>query len=356
MFKLYSSAPESWPTLLNQLSGIILEQAASYPSSPQTPLYLELLKRAADQETRAKWKASSPSSVIDYLAKRDLWRNLRRVYVALVPNSPSLPALITLTFLPFKSPTSSPTGDNSLATFISQILTLPSTQFPVSSPLVGKLLPFETLLLHLESRTLSTAHPHPDEATENLLLNLLIVESKFKFVEAFKKGDLIRAFLAAVASLIGSLGVGGVRKGKKREFATIEGTEPTNKMDVDTAETGPSNAVTRGSTSASSSIGSLILPLLPIVLTASNRYSNNTRPSLALFLTNLLTYLPNHRDRILNAIIFPNSSGAGERSNGLLRELYRTFLRSTTFGTLIAQSPTNVLSALKDHEEPIGRV
>lgn len=63
---------------------------------------------------------------------------------------------------------------------------------------------------------------------------------------------------------------------------------------------------------------------LVAVLALSNRHAADSRPRLAAFLVALLAAFPLQRDAILNTVLF----GVGERGGGLLREVWRSQVRS----------------------------
>ena len=90
---------------------------------------------------------------------------------------------------------------------------------------------------------------------------------------------------------------------------------------------------------------------LTAILALSTRFSASTRPALAAFLVSLLSSFPLRREDILNTIIFA-SSAAGERGGGLLRELWRGYVRSSTLGKQLNSSErdrtSSVLGCLSD--------
>ena len=86
-------------------------------------------------------------------------------------------------------------------------------------------------------------------------------------------------------------------------------------------------------------------PHLISLLTLSTRFSASTRPALCAFLVSLLHSWHSKRDEVLNTIMYgPSSStsAAGERGGGLLREIWRGYVRAGALGKLLG-------SGDKDH-------
>lgn len=74
------------------------------------------------------------------------------------------------------------------------------------------------------------------------------------------------------------------------------------------------------------------------LLTLSTRYSASTRPALAAFLVSLLSSFPLRREEIVNTVMFGISSSSGsseQRGGGLLREIWRGYVRSGSLAKLL---------------------
>ena len=85
------------------------------------------------------------------------------------------------------------------------------------------------------------------------------------------------------------------------------------------------------------------------LLALSTRYPTSTRLPLASYLCSLLAILPpTSKDSLLNTLLYAPAA------SGLLRELYRTFLRTGPLGKLLAQAKreksTVVMAALSDQQ------
>lgn len=80
---------------------------------------------------------------------------------------------------------------------------------------------------------------------------------------------------------------------------------------------------------------------LVALLNLSSRYSATTRPALAAFLVSLLASWSRKREEVLNTVMFgiTSSSSVGsasaERGGGLLREIWRGYIRSSRLGKLL---------------------
>lgn len=87
---------------------------------------------------------------------------------------------------------------------------------------------------------------------------------------------------------------------------------------------------------------------LTAVLALSTRYSSNTRPALSNFLLSLMTANPQEREEVLNTIMFGSN---GERGGGLLREIWRGYLRGGALAKAIVPvggtaSPSTISNSL----------
>lgn len=94
---------------------------------------------------------------------------------------------------------------------------------------------------------------------------------------------------------------------------------------------------------------------LTSLLALSSRYSATSRPPLASFLLSLISTCPTKRDDIINVVMYSQVGGggsaAGERGGGLLRELYRGYVRSGALSKLLAngaERSSAVVHALSD--------
>lgn len=328
---------------------------------------------------------------------------------------PTLTAAIALSVLPFKafpstpvtnppSTTSSrssapavPTPQRSYAlhSLTLSILTIPLLPHRIPLPSLTSLmssLPLEEIFL-----ASSVSHTFASQLTDlaaeqaaHLLANLLAFASKR--VGNLSSGKVLAGYLETVGHLMDRLPVGLFKvkidednddkgKGKEKpEVIIIEDSEDEdeeeknveavqrarervrtaapNDEDGDTSMNSLLPPVTYPASASTFSLDPRILSLLQILpskehlaslLTLSTRYSSTTRPSLATFLIALLSTFPTHRDTILNTIMY--SSASSERGGGLLRELYRGYVRSSPLGRLLsvdAERGGVVIAALSD--------
>lgn len=238
-------------------------------------------------------------------------------------------------------------------------------------------LPLEEILLQPSlspsfSSQLDTLEAEP---AAYLLANLLAFSSKR--VNGFSSGKVLAGYLGMVGTLLGRLPEGlfklkkedddhGEGKGKEKPEVIViddsddEGDEEENAeavlrardrvravtsqdQDGDTAMDTlllPSTSTTSAPTLSLDPRALSFLQSLPSrehltsVLALSTRYSSTTRPALSTFLIALLSSFPAHRDTILNTIMY--SSASSERGGGLLRELYRGYVRSSSLGRLLS--------------------
>jgi ubiquitin-protein ligase E3 C len=153
-------------------------------------------------------------------------------------------------------------------------------------------------------------------------------------------------------------------KGKETEIETIVLSDSDDDVEPTASSEDEAGDTVMNEESASSSIvprqlapldprtRSLLLSLSsrPYTLTLlglSTRYPNSTRLPLTSYLCSLLAILPpTAKDSLLNTLLYAPTA------SGLLRELYRTFLRTGPLGKLLAQAKreksTVVMAALRD--------
>lgn len=207
-----------------------------------------------------------------------------------------------------------------------------------------------------------------DDAVQLLSHLLTFVGSKSEAL--LKNGKVLGAYLDLLAMLLDKMPVGlfearkesspPAAKGKGKEVEVIviadsddEDAEPVE--DVVMAPP-PSELVPERTLDPRTASALSILPSrqhLTSLLSLSTHFST-TRPNLATFMVSLLQTLPKKRDDILNIIMYGVTPGGLERGGGLVREIWRGYIRAGPLGKLLAGSGENVrtgsalLQALKD--------
>lgn len=253
-------------------------------------------------------------------------------------------------------------------------------------------LPLEEILLQssLSPSFASQLDTLEAEPAAHLLANLLAFSSKR--VANFSSGKVLAGYLGTVGTLMDRLPEGlfklkkdeddGDDKGKGKEKPEViiledsddegneEGVEAVHRarervravaskdQDGDTSMNSfllPSTSPTSAPTLSLDPRTLSFLQVLPSrehltsLLALSTRYSSTTRPSLSTFLIALLSSFPTYRDTVLNTIMY--SSTSSERGGGLLRELYRGYVRSSPLGRLLsadAERGSVIIAALSD--------
>lgn len=295
---------------------------------------------------------------------------------------------IALSLLPFKDSTPavalSPSYISSLASFTSSVLTIPILPHRISATSLNALssLPWESLLLNLSNPAVSSMLARLDvEDAANLLANFVkLVGPKVKTIAS---GKVLAGWFAFVTACLDRIPVDllvpvkehvevseGKGKGKEVEVIVIDDSDDEDdSMDVDRAQVAAATAKANDMTTASPSKPVLSLdprtlaallsipsrPSLLPLLTLSTRYSASTRPALASFIVSLLQTIPSQREEVLNTIMYGPSSNAGavaERGGGLLREVWRGYVRTSGLGRLLGREEKErsgaVLYSLKD--------
>jgi ubiquitin-protein ligase E3 C len=313
---------------------------------------------------------------------------------------PTLPAAIALALLPFKAfpapaPTPAAKSNSTLAlspqrtaaltSFTLSILSIPLLphRIPLSSLTALAGMPLEAILVHAASPPLETELQtlEPEKAA-HLLANVLAFSSKR--IAGFSSSKVLNGYLRVLQLLLNRLpsslfiekrtevaeDVKG--KGKTTEVMVIEDSDDEDEDDARVIQRAREKVgTTRTAKDADGDITMAPMATVPnpppsnprttftldprtftflsslasrehltAVLTLSTRYSSTSRPYLASFLVSLLTTWPAKRDEIINTIVYgPSSgSGAGERGGGLLRELFRGYVRAGALGRLLGRA------------------
>jgi len=229
----------------------------------------------------------------------------------------------------------------------------------------------------------------PEDAV-HLLANVLAFGSKR--VATFSSGKVVAAYLGVLNVLLNKLPKGAFApkkndgplvvdvKGKGKEMIALIGSdEDSDDGDPDIVELARrkvGTAANDGEGDVQMTLAPATAPIAPTLsleprttnwlntlfsrehLTAllqlSTRYSASTRPALAAFLVSILSTFTHHRDSILSTVMYSGpstpASGTAERGGGLLRELYRGYVRSSGVGRLLGntQRGSAILAGLDD--------
>ncbi|GAA5872614.1 hypothetical protein JCM1840_004854 [Sporobolomyces johnsonii] len=408
LFSLFSDP--SWTVLVRQVGTILFSQATSQPSLPQAALFLEISKILCDPQSYVKYRAGEvqgPTLLQHLLDERNFYARLGSLVLSIPVDNrshPLLPAAVTLTLLPFKAypappppapksapqPPVSPERSAALTSFATSIFTIPllPNRLAVKEFTTLTTLPFFDILLELASPSGRAALQQLEpESAAHLLANLIALGHQR--VSTIENGKTLAAYLVVAKSLMDKLPNDAFKeekavddKGKGKAVETIvlddSGSDSEGEVDgeaiqraraaVGTVPTDDAGDVVMGSTGPSPSAASSKPPRLSLdprtqshlrtlssrphllaLLALSTRFSASTRLPLAAFLVTLLALLPpssSQRDSVLNTLLYAPSA------SGLLRELYRGYLRSGPLGRLLARAgrekSTVVMSALAD--------
>jgi len=380
---------------------------------PQSALFLEIVKILADEANYTKHKvtpARDQKLLPHLLATGRLYEGLGNLLLTIVSilrgfassrtdlsllqptqnrSHPLLPASISLSLLPFKTyPAPPPPATKSalsipsrerasaLISFASHILTVPllsSRLAPKELSNLNKSIPFFDIIVELSTHlTQRHAQEIDVERAAHLLANLVSFANSR--IASIDKGKVLAAWLSVTNVLMDKLPLDAFkeekidRKGKGKEIETIVledsddelvgedeaevNTDGSGDIEMDDASTTVST--TPRSPPLDPRTRSLLLSLSSrsytlTLLGLSTRYPTSTRLPLASYLCSLLAILPPaSKDSLLNTLLYAPAA------SGLLRELYRTFLRTGPLGKLLAQAKreksTVVMAALSDKQ------
>lgn len=350
----------SWRTLVGALAGKMLKRIGDHAQEGQAVLYLEVIKVLLDGQMYAKSGISQAvlTGVADAVARQGLWLQLRRHVLAhpveAKTTSTSLLPAIQLSLAPF----SILAGDELVAAhvdFVRRILTIPllpnRIPIPALTQLSGKM-PFDGVLASVSSvLPLLTL-----EDVINLLANLLAFGSKRVSLLTSKS---FVAYLSALRSCLDLIPTAffahldQTRQASKTapshdeaDAIAADATEAVEDTDAPFARTGSQAHDANGDITMADIprfpaidsrtytwLATLSAPAhLAAIVAASNKSSATSRPAFCGFLVSVLFAWPSHRERVINTLLFTGAGGTGERGGGLLREIWRGYVRSSKLG------------------------
>ncbi|GAA5854091.1 hypothetical protein JCM5353_002749 [Sporobolomyces roseus] len=385
----------SWPSLVRQVGVILFLQATLHPSLPQSALFLEIVKILADEANYTKHKVTPTRDqklLPHLLATGRLYEGLRNLLLTIPTQNrshPLLPASISLSLLPFKTypappppatetALSTPSREraSALISFASHILTVPllsSRLAPRELSNLNKSIPFFDIIVELSTHLTQRDSQEIDiERAAHLLANLVSFANSR--IASIDKGKVLAAWLSVTNVLMDKLPLDAFkeekidRKGKGKEIETIVLEDSDDELtgedeaevvtdgsgDIEMDDASTTISTTPRSPPLDPRTRSLLLSLSSrtytlTLLGLSTRYPTSTRLPLASYLCSLLAILPPaSKDSLLNTLLYAPAA------SGLLRELYRTFLRTGPLGKLLAQAKreksTVVMAALSDKQ------
>ncbi|GAA6016983.1 hypothetical protein JCM11491_006119 [Sporobolomyces phaffii] len=380
----------SWSALIRKIGTLLFSQATLHPSYPQSALFLEIARLLADEANYVKYKVATiyGSKLLPHLLATGTFyaslEGLLRAIPAQSRSSPLLPACITLCLLPFKafpapvpSPSKSvaaqpsPERTSALVSFALHILTTPLLQHRLAAKeltTLNKSLPFLDVVDALSRYLVPVNSARLDaEQAVHLLANLVSLGGPR--IASIDRGFTLASWLKVTNALMDKLPIDAFKevegKGKAKEIETIvlddSSDEEEEVSGVADQEDGAGDTIMNEEPQAASPprlapldprTRSLLLslssrPYTLTLLALSTRYPNSTRLPLTSYLCSLLAILPpTAKDSLLNTLLYAPTAA------GLLRELYRTFLRTGPLGRLLAQAKreksTVVMAALRD--------
>ncbi|GAA5926390.1 ubiquitin-ubiquitin ligase HUL5 [Sporobolomyces koalae] len=394
LFALYDD--DSWAILVRQIGSILFLQATSRPSLPQSALFLEVAKILSDEANYGKYKVARVNGpkLLPYLLDRRMCYEHLGKLIRSIPitnrSHPLLPAAVSMSLLPFKvfaAPlppaskgavtTPSPARLSVLVSFATHILSIPllANRFaPKETAALGKSLPIFDIVTALSDPSAAPVLDKLDvEQTAHLLANLVSFGSSR--ITTIDRGNTLAAWLQVTNRLMDKLPIDAFKedKGKGKAIETIVLDDSEDEADdvevLDRDESGDvlmSDEETLPSSTSrlpvlDSRTRALLLslssrPYTLNLLALSTRYPTSSRLPLTSYLCSLLAILPAaSKDSLLNTLLYAPAA------SGLLRELYRTFLRTGALGKLLSQArrekSTVIMAALSDnqyqHEWPV---
>ena len=357
-----ASLSASWRVLVTSLARKMLGRIGSHGQSGQTLLYLEMVKVLLDGQMYAKAGIGGEVLVemTENISRSGLWAHLRQnilgTPVEAKSTSSSLLPAVQLSLLPFATLTG-PSLSSAHAEFTRQILTIPllPNRIPISALThLSTKMPFEGVLASVGAIVSQLQL----EETVHLLSNLLAFGSKRVSLLPSK------AFVAYLTTLQYCLDViptaffahlDRARQPQKKantssqeesDAIAADATEAIEDSDAPFARSAVDRNGVDGDVVMSEQqstfpfidsrtytwLATLSAPAhLSAIVAASTKSSGTSRPALCAFFVSLLFAWPSHRERVINALLFAGT-GASERGGGLLREIWRGYVRSGKLG------------------------
>ncbi|KAF8885801.1 hypothetical protein BD779DRAFT_1532475 [Infundibulicybe gibba] len=303
---LSKEQPESWIVLIRQVSLLLLRAVASSPHSEDALSHLQVLNLILSSTGEAS------SSIIEYLLRRDFYLLIASCITAFsieLKNSPALASIIPLIIAPFSIlPKTSTSFGQSVTHLMAQIFTI---------PLLPNRLPLQSVT------QLSSGLP---------LASLPVLDTRYSKLG----GPGLKTYLRLLVLLFNSLPILAFDPPLK-QGTTARSEWAAGDSDSD-SEQHPIlvSAVSDFSAPAPPPLPSLdprtrkrleILTSLPHInaILAATKLQAQMQPVLVAYFLALDTVWPTKKERILSAVLIYTGGG-------LLRELYRGYVRGSPLG------------------------
>ncbi|KAK4051663.1 ubiquitin-protein ligase (E3) [Microbotryomycetes sp. JL201] len=373
------------------MAALLLRQSVRKPEASTTLLYLELVKIIVDPTSSGNQQAAlDPTQVtpLAYLLERGLFHQLSDL-ISAIP-SPSrehstVATAISISLLPFKL--AHPPMATWVGTFYRDLYSVPLLTRrlpPASLKALSANTPVKQILVHGFQRHLddSLASINSTDAL-HILTNTVTVFRRQ--LANFENADVLNGYLRLLHILLNRAPLYDICQLEQDKGAPVFGYLASVDLNLVDDEPPPSadsaallspigentihepDAPKKPLTSdyrdgdAESMAASLCAKCLTerdhlqSVMAISSRFSTSSRPHLAAFLVSLLSAFPSKRPAVTSDILFGATNTSGRSAgNGLMREIYRGFVRTGQLGKLIgigsckSSDRASLVSALVD--------
>jgi ubiquitin-protein ligase E3 C len=257
-------------------------------------------------------------------------------------NQPTLPSVITVSLLPFRTLDTSPAPSSVLASFTRDFFSIPllPNRLPANAlAILARALPFDRLITYIDS----SGHASTVDLADAIPLLANVLAFGKDRVAHFGNKEVLVAYLNVLRTLLDRLPLNVFADGSKGKERGVDEDGDVSMVEDDA---GPSEPPVDAM--CLSTLSALPSPShTSALLAASTRFSASSRPAFAGLFVSLLQTWPSKRDEFVGALVYGRGSDQG---SGLLREIWRGWLRSGRLGKALGgqrEGSSRVLNALQ---------
>ncbi|GJE97910.1 HECT-domain-containing protein [Phanerochaete sordida] len=335
---LFEAASDpTWTISLRKVSVLLLQGVSDSPLASSASSQLKIIEGLLSPQSSSKL-SSAQLELLSHLLNNGYHALLGRA-LSHIPvqskSAPSLPTLVSLSVLPFTLlDPASPQYAEALVYFFAGILTVPLLPNRLPLPSLTFLAP-RVPLQHLTSDLVPhiLAQLPSDDARVNLIANLAaFVPPRYNALPA----PALAAYLRLTAATMMALPIHALEPPARNDPQTngwaadddSDEDEAQTRVEVVSTFTAPPRALPILDGKTRTRLQTLPSPahLNAVVSAAYKHTSNATKEALVSWLQALSTIWPSRRDRIAGAVV-------AWSGGGLVREVYRGYVRRNPFGT-----------------------
>ncbi|KAH7885642.1 HECT-domain-containing protein [Phlebopus sp. FC_14] len=324
---------EHWIALLHFVSLLLLRSVAELPTSAATASHLQILCKLLDPSSPARRNAQS---ITKYAVQQQLYEFLERAMIGIRPeskNDPALPYLVKLTYFPFIIlESSSGLFAQSLQALVAHIFTIPLLPYRIPLPSLSEL-SAKLPLSHMQviSSFIPTIVSSTSTTSQINIISNLLAFTPPRYVGL--PVSSLQSYLRLLSALLNALPTHAL---DPPLFQDSKHQASSWADDSDSDSDGPVQVAVVGSFASKPVLPTLDprlrkrLQTLPSpthlnsLLKAAQQHPELLPDLMAMFVS-LNTVWPTRKDKVLSTLLL---YGGG----GLVREIYRDYVRATPLG------------------------